>query len=460
MQAVNFEPSIKQYQAWEYLTDDDTREIGYGGAASGGKSYLGCVWITAMCMANPDSGWIVGRKELTNLKRTTLLTLFKVFKEFGITAKMYTYNQQNNVITFGNGSQIFLLDLGYKPSDPLFTRLGGLEITGAFVDESNEIPYQAIEILKTRIGRRGTQKPKLLETFNPDKGHVYSRYYRPWKDGVLPIHRKFLQALPNDNPYTSKEYIEQLQNADKVTKERLLFGNFEYDDDPTILIRNDAFEDMWTNTVNTETKYISVDVARFGKDTTRIGVWSGLQLDKVWTLEKFAIDQTADEIKRIASDYRVPYSQIIVDEDGIGGGVVDLLKGCKGFMGNSVPFPIWDTRQAKFVAANYQNLRNQCYFTLADNINNHKIAVRDESIKESLREDCSVIRQKNIETDGKLSIISKDDMKTIIGRSPDVSDMLMMRMYFEFKKPDEQRRIEIKTQGIINRRKLGVNQVE
>lgn len=460
MSIISFSPSPKQFSAWEYLNDNITTEIGYGGAASGGKSYLGCVWITAMCMANPDTGWLIGRKELTNLKRTTLLTLFKVFKEFGITEKHYTYNQQNNILTFNNGSQIFFIDLGYKPSDPLYTRLGGLELTGAFIDESNEIPYQAIEILKTRIGRRGEYRPKLLETFNPDKGHVYSRYYKLWKDKTLPEHRQFLQALPNDNPYTSKEYIEQLQNADKVTKERLLFGNFEYDDDPTILIRNDAFEDMWTNTVYTETKIISVDVARFGKDTTRIGLWNGLELTKVWTYTKYAIDQTADEIKRIANEYRVPFSQIIIDEDGIGGGVLDLVRGAKGFMGNSVPFPIWDTRQFKFVPANYQNLRNQCYFTLAEYINNHKIAIKDESIKDILREDLSVIKQKNIDTDGKLSIISKDDMKEIIGRSPDVSDMMMMRMYFEFKKPDEQRRIEIKMQGVANRYKQRTNQVE
>lgn len=457
---VNFKPSKKQFTAWEYLNDDITTEIGYGGAAAGGKSYLGCVWITCMCLANPDSAWLIGRKELTNLKRTTIITLFKVFKDFGITEKHYNYNQQNSILTFGNGSQIFFLDLGYKPSDPLFTRLGGLELTGAFIDESNEIPYQAIEILKTRLGRRGDLKPKLLETFNPDKGHVYSRYYKPWKDGTLLKHRQFLQALPGDNPHTPADYIEQLKNSDKITRERLLYGNFEYDDDPTILIRNDAFEDMWSNTVDTEMKFISVDVARFGKDTTRVGLWNGLELTKVWTYEKFDTNQSADEVKRIASEHRVPFSQIIIDEDGIGGGVLDNLRGAKGFMGNSVPFPIWDTRQAKFVPANYRNLRNQCYFTLADYINNHKIAVKDESIKEVLREDCSVIKQKNQDTEGKLAIISKDEMKEIIGRSPDVSDMMMMRMYFEFKKPTEQRRIEIQAQGFISRNKKRVNQVE
>lgn len=460
MQETTFKPSKKQYEAWEYLTDDTTTELGYGGGASGGKSYLGCVWITTMCLAYPDTAWLIGRKELTNLKRTTIITLFKVFKDFGLDTTMYQYNQQNNIITFSNGSQIFFLDLGYKPSDPLFTRLGGLELTGAFVDEANEIPIEAINILKTRLGRRGTLKPKILETFNPDKGHVYSRYYRPHKEGKLPPHRKFIPALATDNPYTTEEYLEQLRNSDKITKERLLFGNFEYDDDPSILVNTDAFEDLFTNTVNRKEKFLSIDVARYGKDKTAIGLWNGYELSKVYIYEKYGIDQLSDVIKTLASQEQIPYSHIIIDEDGIGGGLVDNLRGVKGFMGNSIPFEIWDTRQFKFIPANFQNLKAQCYFTLADMINNHKLSVKDETIKELLREDLSAIRQKNQDSDGKLAIISKDDMKDIIGRSPDISDMMMMRMYFEFKKPNEMQTIEQRARAMVNRKKLSVNQVE
>jgi phage terminase large subunit len=75
---VVFEASPKQFLAWQYLTDQVTTEFGSGGAAHGGKSYLGCEWLTDMCLAYPGTGWLLGRKELLNLKRTTLLTLFKV----------------------------------------------------------------------------------------------------------------------------------------------------------------------------------------------------------------------------------------------------------------------------------------------------------------------------------------------------------------------------------------------
>jgi len=43
------------------------------------------------------------------------------------------------------------------------------------------------------------------------------------------------------------------------------------------------------------------------------------------------------------------------------------------------------------------------------------------------------VKRDKIDSDGKLQIIPKDKVKELIGRSPDYSDALMMRMYFCFK---------------------------
>jgi len=211
---INFTPSVKQFQAWEYLFDNETLFIGYGGAAFSGKSYLLCYWLTTMAIAYPETSWGLGRKELVNLKKTTLITLFKVFKECNILSDIdYNYNQQLNFIQFTNGSIIYLIDMAYKPSDPLFTRFGGLELTGAAIDESAENDYMAIEILFTRLGRKNNHKynikKKLLETFNPAKNHVYQRYYKPYKDNFPNKGVVFIPALPKDNPSPEvEEYVK------------------------------------------------------------------------------------------------------------------------------------------------------------------------------------------------------------------------------------------------------------
>lgn len=237
MATVRFTPSKKQYAAYEYLTDTSTEFIGYGGSAFSGKSYLLCYWLTIMCLAYPDTGWGMGRRELTNLKKTTLITLFKVFKECDIEpGRDYTYNQQLNIITFSNNSQIFLIDTAYKPSDPLYARFGGFELTGCAIDESAETAYSAIEILYTRCGRRNNHaygiRRKMLETFNPDKGHVYARYYKPQRENDPKPRHIFITALPSDNPSPEvPDYVAGiLATASKATIQRLIHGNFEYDD--------------------------------------------------------------------------------------------------------------------------------------------------------------------------------------------------------------------------------------
>ena len=69
---INFKPSLKQYKAWQYLSDNTTTYVGYGGAAFSGKSYLIYYWLTSMSIAYPGTGWGLGRKQLTVLKKTTL----------------------------------------------------------------------------------------------------------------------------------------------------------------------------------------------------------------------------------------------------------------------------------------------------------------------------------------------------------------------------------------------------
>lgn len=436
---INFEPSKKQQIALDYLMDDSTLFIGYGGSAFSGKSYLLCYWLTIMCVAYPETSWGLGRKELITLKKTTLLTLFKVFNECNILPdRDYSYNQQLNVITFSNGSKIFLIDMAYKPSDPLYTRFGGLELTGVGIDESAENDNKAIEILFTRLGRKNNYKynicKKVLETFNPAKNHVYTRYYKPYKENKEREEIKFIPALPQDNPSPEVEsYIKGiLATADKVTIERLIYGNFEYDDDPALLIAYENIINCFTNTfVQTGIKYITSDIARYGRDKTVICVWDGWRLIKIETIDKSGLDYVNERIKVAALKYEVPLSNIIVDEDGVGGGVKDFLK-CKGFVNNSSPV---QTELSKLAGnQNFTNLKSQCYFKLSDMINANLVYFDfDGESKEKTIEELQYVKQAKIDSDGKKCVLRKEDVKELLGRSPDYSDAIMMRAYFDLK---------------------------
>lgn len=425
---LEFDLTAKQSKAWKYIFDEDTTELGYGGAARGGKSWLGWVYIIFMCLAYPDTGYAVGRKELKNLKRTTLVTFFKACKEYGIPDTAFRYDQQQSIITFYNKSQIFLLDLAYQPSDPLYTWLGGFEPTCGWIDESNELPIEAIQILKSRVGNRHNDKynikPFLLETFNPDKGHVYSRYYEPYRDNKELEYRKFIPALPKDNPHIPRSYIHELERADKITRERLLYGNFEYDDDPFKLMNYDAILDLFSNQhVNSGDHFITADIARMGSDKSVVCVWDGFKIIEIITKDKTTTVESKEIIQLLANKYSIPMRNVIVDEDGVGGGVKDELR-CKGFLNGS----------RALMGENYANLKTQCYFKLSEKVNRSEIYIVPTQYKDDIVKELDVVKQVNQDKDGKLQIAGKDKIREWIGRSPDFADAIMMRMYFTLKK--------------------------
>lgn len=432
---INFLP--KQIEAWETWNNPKINELGYGGAAGGGKTRLGCYFAIIGTQQYPGSRFGIGRKELKTLRLTTMATLFEVMAELGFKKDSdYKFNAQDNVLTFSNGSQVYFLDTAYSPQDPEYTRFGSLELTWGWVDESNETPEKAKIILKTRVGRKnvinGEQvKPFWLETFNPNKGHVYNDYYKPWKENNLPEYRVFIRALPGDNPLLPDSYIEQLKRSDKITRERLLLGNFEYDSDDRALVSYDSLTDLFTNNVTvSDQKYLTADIARYGKDKTVIGIWEGLKLVEVKTLEKSSIPNTSEVIRNTAMSNKIPYSHCVIDEDGVGGGVVDLNSGMKGFTANASAIEVNNKKQ------NFRNLKSQCGFHLAEYINDHRIAINQQSpeIKEFILQELeATLKQKTVDNDTKLELISKDEVKEVIGRSPDYADMILMRMFLEIK---------------------------
>ena len=421
----------KQNHAVYYLKDNETKELIYGGAAGGGKSALGVLWLIEQCQTYPGTRWLMGRSKLKALKETTLNSFFELATKLKITSQ-FNYNAQSGIIYWNNGSEILLKDLYAYPADPNFDSLGSLEITGAFIDECNQITYKAWQIVKSRIRYKIKElgiEPKMLGTCNPAKNWVYSQFYLKDKNGTIGNDKKFIQALPKDNPHLPQSYLDSLLSLDDNSKQRLYFGNWEYDNDPAKLIDYEKIQNIFTNDfIEGGEKYISADIARYGSDKMVIMVWSGFKVIEVFTLAKSSITETAQAIRDLSHKHSVPLTNIIADEDGVGGGVVDIL-GCKGFVNNSKPLP----EEGQIVQ--YQNLKTQCYFKLAKMIQDSQIYVncRDGNVVDDMTKELEQVKRDKIDEDGKLKIIPKEKVKELIGRSPDYSDCMMMRMYFEFR---------------------------
>ena len=440
-------PLPKQHLAWQKLLDKITKYILFGGGAGGGKSWLGCEWLLVMCYQYPKSKWFIGRKELKRLMASSYETFKKVCSYHKIPDKDWKLNGQYNYIEFFNGSKIDLLDVNFVPTDPLFERFGSLEYTGGWLEEAGEIDFKAFDVLKTRVGRHLNKEynlhPKLLITANPKKGWLKRLFYNPFKNGTLGKAYAFIRSLYSDNNYTSDIYGEQLSEiSDKATRDRLRDGNWDYDDDKACLVKGEAIEDLFTNTVEDGNKYATLDIARFGKDSTKLYLWKGFKNYKRYTWFFQDTEITAQKVKEVLEEEKIPYSRVIADEVGVGGGVVDKLRGINGFIANSSPLEQLDAKQIDVVRngkivsithkENFRTLKDQCGYMLADKINERgmSLEVEDESEKELISEEISELKDFAPDEDGKKRLVPKDIIKENLGRSPDDLDNLIMRMWF------------------------------
>ena len=434
---IKFYATEKQAEALKYWHDDVTTEIWFWGAAWWSKSWLWNFAVYSSCWQLPWSRWVIWRKELVNLKRTTLETYWKMMKYYEVPKNCWwVLNWQTNTIKFPNWSEIVLLDLATQPSDPERTRLGSLELTWAFVDEANEIDSKWLDMLKTRIWRQNVfningeivkKCPKFLECFNPNKWHVYDDYYLPWKNWTLPAFRKFIRATAWDNPYLTEEYIQQLERSDEITKQRLLYGNFDYDNSKWKVFRWDEISDLFTCTVEKEdTTYITCDVARLWDDKTVIVVWKWLEAIEINSYSWQTTDQTAATIKELEQYYNCRRSNICIDSDWVWGWVADQLRWCVNFINN------WSPITQKDEVRNFANLKTQCYFRLKYFLEKRLVKVNATwEIKDRIQNELDNILLKNPEdSENRIRLESKEEMKKRLRHSPDFADAIMMRMYW------------------------------
>lgn len=438
----------KQAQAWNYLSAENTEvtEVLYGGGARGGKSAFGCIWQILRRITLPGSVGLVCRERLTNLKDTTLKTMWEMLKMMHLEG-VVKYNEVKCIMTFPNGSEILFRELVFLPRDPEFDRIGSLAITDLFVDEAQQISEKAISVLKGRFsllngvradGTRWHTIPKALYTCNPKRNWIYNDFVKPAKEGTLPPYRKFIKALPIDNPYVDQSYIDNLLQADKVTVQRLYFGNFEYDDDPSVLCDYDAINDLFTNDhikpVGAHSG--SADIAGKGHDRFVAGSWVGnvcyIKIDTDYSPGK----EVETQLKDMMINDSIPRSLMVVDADGVGSFLESYLNGIKEFHGNGRPI---DPR--------YANLKAECAYKLAELINKRAIKiVCTQEQRERIMDELGALKMADIDNDlKKYDIIKKEVMKIILGHSPDYLDMLIMSMFFRRMKPSAGASMKIQT---------------
>lgn len=433
------EVSKKQGEALTLLMSrNGIREICYGGGARGGKSFLGALWIVSQCLKLPGSQWLIGRKTLKKL-RTVLVrqALMPVMKSYQLVeGKHYNYNRSDSIIEFINGSAIYMADLDFKPSDPEYDRLLGMSLTGFWIDEAQEVELDCKDALITRLsetsGKGWRVEPKVLLTCNPSVNWIYSEFYKPWKENRLRPGRLFLKALYSDNPYIDQdEYREViLATGNEAKIQRLLQGNFEYNDDPAILYNRIDMEAAFVNFTEPDfnaPRHLVIDVAGEGQDWTVAMVWYGYKLQELQVLPKNTPEEFLQFAEILMRKHNIHPHNVLCDGSGLGF-FTKLLRGTKQFKGGTKNFASSPDNHLHF-----HNLKAQCAFRLRYLLQNKLLDLSrvPRKYQDRMMDEARVFRHENWETDDPFKITSKKDiLPRLGGKSPDMIDTLIMSAYF------------------------------
>ena len=436
MAKIQIKFTKKQSDAYVALKDHD--QVFFGGGAGSGKSWLICATRLQRALSHPGYKSFIGREELKRLMSSTYLTFVKVCTAYGVPRNMWKLNGQYNYIEFTNGSRIDLLDLKFLPSDPLYERFGSTEYTDGAIEEAGEVDFRAYDVLKSRIGRHMNDElgvtPTLLITGNPKKNWTYREFYLPWKKGTLSSEKAFITSKYMDNPYTAASYGKSLsQISDNVTRDRLMHGNWEYDDDQTALLTYDEIVSIFYNDGTPGNKYMTIDPAFGGKDEATIIIWDGYIAHKVYNIPKIDHDNFTQVIDMHAKEHNIQRRNIVADAVGEGAYIPKFLRGTRGFIGSASPLKDERARYEDLKRPPFANLRSQCIWEMAQRIKEGKVAVKnvEGAVQEKFIEEMQQWKLKNVDDDLKIAIISKDDIRENIGRSTDYSDALYERVYFD-----------------------------
>jgi len=433
--------SKKQKQTIDILNDPLVVDLLLGGGAGGSKSITVCIWMLMQIRDYPGIRIGLGRKEITKLKQTTVVTLLREAHQLmGVTAGEFVYQDQKALITYHNGSSIQLVDMVRMPSDPDYDRFGSLNLTHTVIEEAGEIVKKAKDVFTSRKNRFMNKEygivGKSVQTCNPSQNFLKNEYYKPykekgggtyqrWKHGHvivngerLDAYRGFLQSLANDNPFLPPNYLEVLRMLPTAEKKRLLLGDWDFGDSDKMLFPPTLIDRVMTDEITPGKRSIGVDIADVGNDCTIISMVENgvlVEQEKIEIDKTLAVgDQIADAIIKFAQQRgfsREQANYIAIDSVGVGASTRDFLR-TRG----------WNVRE--FIAGSssssnmYRNLRGETIYTLSRAMDNTNFKIyKHLNGLDELRED---LMAHEYETQERVILVKpKKSIKEQLGRSPD-----------------------------------------
>ena len=204
----------------------------YGGSRSG-KSFIICYAILVRAGRVSRSDHVIVRETFSSAKASVWQKTLPDVVRICFPGLPVDWNNTDYIATLPNGSTIKIAGLD---DNKKVERLLGTEYSTIWFNESNQIPYPAINKLKTRLAQKNSLKKVCYYDLNPTQtsSWVYSLFEDKCdpQDGealddpedYLSIQMNVQGNMENIDP----DYIRMLEKMPELERKRFLLG--EYDD--------------------------------------------------------------------------------------------------------------------------------------------------------------------------------------------------------------------------------------
>tara|TARA_R110000851_G_scaffold217797_3_gene370726 strand:+ start:3685 stop:5007 length:1323 start_codon:yes stop_codon:yes gene_type:complete len=429
---MKIELTQKQYDAMHALTSDEysnVREVLFGGAMGGGKTFLGCVWLITQALKYPNTRWLMGRARLKDIQDSTLVEFTSIVEKWGLAEQIkITFNNIAHKIEFKNGSLIEMKPLAYMPNDPEVNRLKGT-YTGCFIDEGSDVNDKVYIRILTRLRwmtREYGITGKILTCSNPSQGFLKKRFYDMHMNNEMPKDRLFIPSTMGDNKHLDTNYVEGL-NVESIGAKEFnyqVLGDWNFTEDMALLFDPEKLKEaFYVDTDSSSTYYLTCDPAGgLDRDYTVVALWLGGKCQEIWKNNDWKLYQTEQFIKDKMREYSISPSRVAIDAPGVGLDLAQRIRGCIQFFPTSSPFN----------KEPYKNKKSQLWYKFSKMVNEGEVVFQDDRYMDEIIEDLSSHKRTSYGRDQKMTVTSKENIKQEIGRSPDLGDCLVLRAAFEY----------------------------
>lgn len=302
--------------------------------------------------------------------------------------------------------------------------MDGDSIDGVYWGDTREEVYEQCKQIIDRLW-----KPEYDSLGTPQDLFIKSVTFI---EGKLEENMQLLRSDPT--------YLANLANQSEEQRARDLEGNWKFRTAGTGLVTMEHMNSFFTNALQTETKtrYMTCDPAFTGGDNCVFWIWEGWNIIGIHVCKKDS-KKTIETAKFLLEQYKVLEDNFAYDLNGLGQIFVGFFPRAVKF--NNIERPS-DGSHAMFdylkseVAYKFIVRFTSGGVSINPDLLNRKYSgkgFKDLPLSQVLMNERQVMRQDETASDRHWKLITKSEMKKLIGHSPDFWESMMTREIFEIK---------------------------